>query len=278
MVTTVCITIGILFCIFLWFSIPYSPLKTEFEKECGWLSENAILHDDTFSKEVLAGKPELLQKHIEYCGLSNQPMMKYSFAEHKDADFLLQDGSPMVKMQYKQINLSAMCERAAFIDIKMGGILPFQGLDDNVGGKGRMKGVAAKLFTVFDVQGNEMDVSALVTVLSEGVICPSFFMHDDIRWSEIDSRHLHATLTHHGMSVSGIFEFNGEGAVIGFYTKDRYEESKGAMIPRDWRIECSGYKERNGIKYPTVFKAFWVYPDHEKIYFSCDNVVINYYY
>lgn len=150
-------------------------------------------------------------------------MMKAAYTIHTGADFLLNDESPMCKIAYTQANFATRCERLAFIDLKPGGVLPFQGLDDNLDGKGRMKGVMAKLFTAFDVQGKEMDSAAPVTVLAEGLVCPPFLMLDEISWQQLDSRHLKATLTQYGMTVSGVFELDGDGAVISFYTSNRYE-------------------------------------------------------
>lgn len=278
LIIIICATTIVILSLFIWFLIPYSPLKREFKKECQLLSQKVEFHGEIFSKKLLSTKPELLKRYIEFCGLYNRPMMKSSFTKHIDADFLLKDNKPMAKIQYTHINFATTCERAALIDAKIGKFLPFQGLDDNLKGKGRMKGVIAKLFTAFDVQGDKMDASALVTVLSEGIICPSFLMHDDIVWTEVDSNHLQAKLTQYRMTVSGVFEFDNNGAIVGFYSKDRYKENNGTMTQRDWKVECENYKEINGLKYPTVFRAFWLYPKYEKIYFNCNNVVISYHY
>lgn len=271
-----CCLILLIIIVAVWFMIPYSPLKVEFEKKCSQLFKRMDLVEKIFSKEVLGTKPELLQKYIKYCGLYNKPMMSYSITVHKDADFLLKDGSPMIKIKYTQVNFGGICERLAFIDTKMG-MLPFQGLDHNVDGKGSMKGVIAKLFTVFNVGGREMDIASLVTVLAEGIVCPAFLMDDDISWKEIDGTHLEATLIQYGYEVSGIFEFDGEGAIINFYTKDRYMEEKGVMIRRDWKATCGNYEEIEGIKRPTKFKGSWIYEDRELIYFDCSDVHVKFY-
>lgn len=267
----------VLICVIVWFIIPYSSLKVEFDREYEKVARKVNLQEKTFSKEVLSTKPELLQRYIKYCGLYNKPMMGYSITVHNEADFLLKEDRPMIKIQYKQVNFATICQRLAFIDTKIS-VLPFQGLDDNVDGKGRMKGVIAKLFTVFNVQGKEMDIASLVTVLAEGIVCPSFLMHEDISWEEIDSIHLGATLSQYGLTVSGIFEFDEEGAILSFYTKDRYQEKNGMMIQKDWKAECGQYKDVDGIKRPTIFKGSWIYENRELIYFNCKDVEVQFIY
>lgn len=255
MIFSVCAVVAILVCVFVWFMIPYSPLKAKFENSYETLLPEVDLKCETFSSELLSEKPELLQKFIRYSGLENKPMMKAAYTVHTDADFLLNDNSPMCKITYTQANFATICERLAFIDLKLGGVLPFQGLDDNLGGKGRMQGVIAKLFTAFVVQGAEMDSAALVTVLADALVCPTFLMLDEISWQELDITHLKATLTQYGITVSGVFVFDADGAIISFYTSDRYEEKAGTMTRRDWRAEFGGYKEVDGIKRPSIFKA-----------------------
>lgn len=262
----------------LYFLLAKTSLKSQFEKQFEAIANKNKVKDVLFDDKMLASKPDLLQNFIKYCGFYNKPMMKYTYTKHINADFLLNDDKPMTKIQYTHVNFASVCERTAFINTKIASIIPFQGLDDNVNGKGRMKGVVGRLFTVFNIQGKEMDAAALVTVLSEGAICPSFLMHEDITWEEVDKYHVKATLKQYGITVSGVFEFNDNGAIIGFYTKDRYEEHHGVMTPCDWRITCSGYKERDGFMRPTIFQAFWMYPETEKIYFDCDNVAIEYFY
>lgn len=266
------IVIGII----LWFVIPYSLLKNEFLNKKQILLEKAYTKKNTFCESEISKKPPLLQKYINYCGLVDKQMMKASYAEYV-ADFLFKEKE--MKINYSQLNVAGVCERLAFIDARMKGIIPFQGIDENSSGMGRMHGVVGKLFTVFDVKGMEMNKSALVTVLAEAVFCPSIFMQEDIEWTEIDENHIEASLTHYDVTVRGIYEINNEGAVTGFYTSDRYEEVEGNLIKRDWSVKCGDYKECNdGITKPSSFEAGWVYDDGVKTYFSSSGVDIQYIY
>lgn len=276
----VLIIIAVLIAILItWFIIPYSPLKAEFTKQKNLLTSKSTSPAEYFSKEALADKPQLLQDFISYCGLMDKPMMSSSVTTHHQVDFLLQPDKPMQKIDYIQVNVANSPERTAFIDTKMAGVLPFQGLDDYIDGTARMQGVIGKLFTIFNVQNQEMNQSSLVTVLAEAIVCPSFFMGENIIWEEVDSTHLQATITAYGMTVSGVYEFDENGAITSFYSKDRYKENGGETKLLDWVARCDAYKEVDGIRRPTVFQGAWILPDGtEELYFDCDEVDVQFYY
>lgn len=268
----------LLLLLFVWFAVPYSPLKADFNKAYKKTVQKNSSVMGSFSAEFLADKPQLLRDYIAYCGLIDQPMMHHSVTIHNNVDFLLQPGKPLVKIEYTQVNFANTCERAAFVDTKMARILPFQGLDSYIDGKAEMKGVLGKLLTLFDVRGTEINQSALVTVLAEAIVCPSFLMKDNIAWEQLDDNHLKATLSQYGITVSGVFEFAEDGAIISFYTKDRYQENNGQITKLDWIVRCGNYKERDGIKFPTFFQGIWVLPDGtEQIYFDCNDINVQFF-
>ena len=66
-----------------------------------------------------------------------------------------------------------------------------------------------------------MDKACLVTILSESLIIPNVALQDYIQWEELDETHAKATITYYGISASGIFTFDRNGAMVSFDTKDR---------------------------------------------------------
>lgn len=270
--------LSLLVCIILWISVPYSSLRKKFDKLQKEMYKSITLKNQYFSEELLNQKPYLLKKYITYCGLYNKPLMKSSYTKFKNTDFLLQDDAPMIKIKYYLVNFASGFNRLAFIDTKMYGIIPFQGLDSCINTTGQMEGVLMKLLTIFNVIGDEMDTSQIVNVLAEGIVCPSFLMSKDIVWDEVDEHHLKASIEINDIKISGVFKFDEDGKIIEFYTRDRYQDNNGIMIKRDWKAICNDYREVEGIKRPTSFKGIWIYPDHEKVYFSCDSVSVNFRY
>ena len=118
-----------------------------------------------------------------------------------------------MKINYVQYNFVTEPNRIAYIDSSMYGI-PFEGLDLYVDGAGSMKGVIAKLFTLFHQTGKTMDQSSQVTFLAESLLIPSAALQDYIFWEPIDDSQAKATMTYYGMAVSGVFKFNVQGEML----------------------------------------------------------------
>lgn len=251
-------------------------LKKEFNQKKTTLFEKNKLKNMIFEEKEIKKLPNLLQKYFAYSGYVGKPMMSASTTEYPAVDFLL--NGKWIKIKYIQVNSSSTFERLAFIDAKLAKIVPFQGIDDNMEGKGRMHGVLGNLITVFDVTGPEMNQAALVTALAEGLFCPSSFLQKDIMWEEVDQNHLKATLTRYGVTVSGIYEIRDNGEIANIVTNDRYEEMKGMMIRRKWIAEVGDYKKINGVMNPTSVRVSWLDDNKKRTYFEGRDVVISYLY
>jgi hypothetical protein len=155
--------------------------------------------------------------------------------------------------------------------------IPFEGLDIFLDGRGSMKGVLAKLFTLFDQTGTVMDQSSLVTFLSEILFVPSAALQDYIKWETIDNLHAKATMSCYGISVSGVFTFDENGEMLSFETHDRSAvETDGTSETIKWSVNCDEYVEVNGIKRPTVFNATWHYESGDLVYFDGKGTITAY--
>ena len=155
--------------------------------------------------------------------------------------------------------------------------IPFEGLDSYIAGNGSMKGVLAKLFTLFNQTGETMDKASLVTYLSECLIIPNAALQDFIVWEEIDDLHAKATISCYDITASGIFAFKENGEMLSFTTDDREATSTDGMSEKvKWSAVFSKYKETKGIKKPTAFQAFWHYDDGDLLYFDGKGVALEF--
>jgi hypothetical protein len=91
---------------------------------------------------------------------------------------------------------------------RLGSIIPFEGRDKCQSGAGNMLIEILKLIKVADAKGNEMDNSALVTVLAEILLVPGYVFRKYITWASVDSKTATATLNFNGYKVSGTFHFH----------------------------------------------------------------------
>jgi len=271
---------GILLIVFgtiaIFFRIPWSNTRTEFSEMQGNLTAKTDHVEGIFMEEDIAGLPMPVQKYFRYCGYIGTPKMSCSRVVYEDVDFKLGKDKPMIKIDYTQYNYVNKPNRIAYIDSSMYGI-PFEGLDAYIDGAGSMKGVIAKLYTLFHQTGKAMDKSSLVTFLAESLIVPNAALQDYIIWEAIDDLHAKATINCYGISASGIFTFNEKGEMLSFTTNDREAASTdGTSEKVKWSVVCNEYKEINGIRKPTVFQAIWNYDDGDLVYFDGMGTITEY--
>ena len=263
--------------ILIWFIVPYSPTKAEFARLTRiYQMLETPNENEIFTSEDIAELPRPVKKYFQFCGYMGAPKMSSMNVHFNDVDFVLTPDRPKLKIKYIQYNFVDKPERIAYIDTSLYGI-PFEGIDAYRNGEGSMKGVIAKTFTLFDQRGEAMDRASLVTCLAESLLYPNSALQDYIRWEEIDETHAKAIITYYGISASGIFTFNDDGAMTSFTTNDReYTDTKGDSQKVKWSAVCGDYKEADGIKCPSTLKAVWHFETGELVYFASRDIVVKY--
>ena len=272
---TVLIVIGALLIIIgtmlIWFHIPYSPVKKEFQSDIATLkSENQLsVENEIFTKKDFLHLPTAIQAYIKNCGYLGKSKMSYFKMRYQDVHFMQGRNGPALTIDYTQYNFISNPSRIALIDSSMFGI-PFEGYDYYQNGTGGMKGVIAKAITLFDQTGEEMDKASLVTFLAESLFAPTILLQNYITFEEMSDYDVRAAINHRGQTVSGIFTFNEHYEMVSFTTNDRaITKTDGTMEYIPWTAFCEEYQiAENGIKYPAKFQAVWNYPDGDFVYFN----------
>lgn len=267
MINVIKVLIAIICVIVIFFNIPYSKTKTEFnriiEQKSSIINKNA----EVFTENDIKDLPVPVQRYIIKCGYIGKSKMNYMKAEFKNVDFRMSP-EKTIKIDYTQYNFVNQPDRFALIDSSLYGI-PFEGLDSYNNGVGSMKGSIAKLITLFDQRGAEMDKASLVTFLAECLIVPNVALQDYIVWEEIDETHAKATISYYEISVSGIFTFDENGLWQSFETSDRVATSMdGSKREAKWSAIINDYQETNGILQPRIVQSIWHYPEGDDVYFN----------
>lgn len=291
----------LLILLIVWFKIPYSPLKSKFQREMDAMTANVSgrkekssgkkksLTGENFAGETLTDKtltgetginvayteedfnhlPMALKQYVKNCGYIGKPKISCFKLEYHDVDFMQNVDGPKLKIDYTQYNFVENPCRMALIDSSMFGI-PFEGCDYYQNGTGGMKGVLGKVFTLFDQRGEAMDQSGLVTFLAESLFAPVIFLQDYISFEEISDYEVKAVIAYKGQTASGIFHFNEQYEMTRFTTNDRaITLSDGRMEYVPWSAACGDYyTAENGIRYPGRLQAVWNYPDKDFVYFD----------
>lgn len=249
------------------FNLPFSKTRTEFNKAVEQKIKTAGITNDIFTENDIKDLPEPVQKYFNHCGYIGKPKMNYIKAEFKNVDFKTSPDKT-IKIDYTQYNFVTKPDRFAYIDSSLFGI-PFEGFDSYNDGVGSMKGCIAKLITLFDQKGIEMDTACLVTYLAESLMLPNAALQDFIFWEEVDDTHAKATINYYGLSASGVFTFNEEGLWLSFKTSDRVATAlDGTKREADWSAIIDDYHEINGILRPRVVLSIWHYAEGDFVYFN----------
>lgn len=255
----------------IWFNIPYSPVKKQFQNDITALfTENQLSVDNRlFTEKDFSHLPTAIQRYIENCGYIGTQKMSYLKMEYHNVNFSQGKDRPALTIDYTQYNFINEPCRMALIDSSMFGI-PFEGYDYYQNGTGGMKGVIAKAITLFDQTGADMDKACLATFLAESLFAPTILLQDYIIFQEISDFEVKATISYKGQTASGIFTFNEQYEMISFTTNDRaVAGTDGSMEYVPWSAICNDYQlSFNDIKYPTKFQAVWNYPDGDFVYFD----------
>lgn len=276
--TALIVVLVIIALIVVWFLIPYSPVKSQFNSDVEALKNTNRLNEDrVFEASYFETFPMPIQRYIENSGYIGLPLMSYMCMEYKDVDFMQGRNGPSLTIDYTQYNFVAEPSRMALIESSMFGV-PFEGYDYYSDGTGGMKGVIVKLITLFNQTGADMDKACLATFLAECLFEPSVLLQDYITFEEIDDYHVSATISFEGQTASGVFTFNENYEYISFTTNDRaVANNDGTMEYIPWTAACSDYQlSDNGIKYPTRFSAIWNYPDGDFVYFDGEISSVSY--
>lgn len=266
-----CVFLAAVCAVIIWFIIPYSPVKKQFEKDISAImsENNPGDENEIFTEDDFAGLPAAVGKYAAHCGYIGTRKMSFLKMEYRNVDFSQGRNGPNLKIDYTQYDFVREPCRMALIDSSMFGV-PFEGYDYYRNGRGGMRGVIAKSITLFDQTGVDMDKACLATFLAESMFAPSILLQDYITFEEISDFEVRAEISYNGGKASGIFTFNEDYEMISFYTTDRaVTGTDGSVEYIPWSAICDDYKVfPNGIMYPTNFQAVWNYPDGDFVYFD----------
>lgn len=260
----------------VFFQLPYSATKNEFKNDVQNYKAETTLHNETYTEEELTHFPEAIQKYFKVCGFIGKPKKTSIMVYIKSAPLRETPDSVALIVDYTLFSLATKPIRLAYIDSSLYGI-PFEGYDSLQNGVGFMKGTLAKVIPLFNQIGPEMDKAQLLTYLAECFINPLAIMSEYISWETIDVNQVKATISYEGKSSSGIFVFNDEGLVESFYTNERAKIASDGKIEYPlWLCTYENYKWQNDIFSPTSFKMIWRDSTGDFVYFTVEDVSIEY--
>jgi hypothetical protein len=258
--------------VIVFFQIPYSKTKNEFDKDVKTYAAKTSSQTGVFTEQDIASLPEPVQRYFRVCGYIGTPKMTNMTAFMPSVPLKDTIDKPPMIIDYTLFYLANEPVRLAYIKTSTYGI-PFEAYDSTQDGVGFMKGVLGKVFTLFDHKGAVMDKGQLLTYLGECFLVPASILSGYITWEAIDANHAKATINHKGISGSGTFTFDDNGFVKSFQTDERGRTGTDESIDYPlWSAVYEDYTETDGIYIPTRLKAVYNDDDGELVYFDASEI------
>ena len=265
--------------ILIYWNISYSPYKAAFTDKMEKRVSNITETGEVCTAEEIANLPESLQRYCEYIGLQNFPKHQVTRTIFKNTKFIFDAQSGKVlNMDYDLWLFFDEPYRSAYCTSSMFGI-PFDGMDYCTEDKrGGMKGFLGKTIKIFDVCDYQGYKAVLISWLAESVAFnPSALLSSYVTYDVIDDLHVKATVTYNGVSGSGIFTINQEGAITEFYSDERQvEKVDGVLTNIGWRCDYKNYEKNEQIRRIGTVRCVKVFSDKEVVYFDSDDFTVTY--
>lgn len=211
--------------------------------------------ETVLTRDMLTSLPPVVQKWLERSGAVGKPLVHTAHIRQK-GDMLTKPGGTWMPFEAEQWNT---VDRPGFIwrtTMQAAPDIDIVGRDKYVDGHGNMLIKLLALVPIADAKGPETDQGSLLRNLGEICWIPSAALRDYIRWEQPDSLSAKATMTHGGITASGVFRFDAAGDLISFEARRYYDRKEGATL-ENWLVRNTGYGEFEGIRMPVKSEVTW---------------------
>ncbi|WP_194778319.1 DUF6544 family protein [Pararhodonellum marinum] len=220
------------------------------------LSKNQIMEDRVISEDDIKELPQPVRNWLQQSGVIGRPYISVGKVIQKAEMKLKPEQDKWFKaeaVQYSTIDVPAFIWT---VDVKMNGLLSFQGRDKFENGKGEMLIKLNSLFNVVNEKGFQMNESTMQRYLGEMVWFPSLALSPYITWQEVTETSATATMEYKGTKGSGTFYFNADGDFVRFSAL-RYKGNEANATRNEWVLLVENYKTFDGIRIPSLMTATW---------------------
>lgn len=221
-----------------------------------------------YTEADIAGLPEPVQQYFRTCGYLGREKQFHARVIWKNVYMQFSPNGKWRSLHCCQFNSVPEPMRIMHLETKLGGLFSFEATDKYQNGRGSLHIRALRFLTLRKVQGMEIDVSELVTVLAETLLMPAYALQPYFRWSPVAADRAEATMEFNGTTVKGLFFFNQRGEMTRFETLNRWRAEKGGVFRQTpWGIDAGDYVLQEGVLRPSRISAAWLEGTHWVDYF-----------
>jgi hypothetical protein len=239
-------------------------------------SSRAALPPGPVTEADLVALPDVVRAYLRFAGVVGRPRV-VDYAVRFTGGLRNGPADRWMACEVEQWSTHAPSTRRFLVKAARFGI-PFVAFHRYVGGAATFEVHLASLIRVVEAKGPEMDQSETVTLLNDmALLAPATLIDPRIRWEVVDDRTVRAVFTNHGHTVSAILAFDTSGALVNFWSDDRYQTRDGkAYRKARWSTPVSGYRDVGGRQVPVQAEARWRVEDGEFAYARFEIVDIAY--
>jgi hypothetical protein len=236
--------------------------EERFQGDVEALLEFAEEPDQILNEENLEPLPVLVADYIRRSGALGKAVVR-NFRLDFEGEMRQKD-KPWFAFSSRQFNFIPNPARLFFMKGRVKG-LSVWGYHFYQPPNARMVIRALSLFPQLTLDSPEMYPAETVTFLNDlCLFAPGALADDRIKWEEVDSSSVKATLILKDIEVSAILYFDASGDLVNFSSEDRYDVSKMERFP--FTTPVKDFREFNGIRLPSFGEAVWHYPEGEFVY------------
>lgn len=142
------------------------------------------------------------------------------------------------------------------VTMQMAPLVTIRGRDRYMDGTGEIEMRVLSLIPVADKSGGSLNQGALLRYLAEIGWFPAAAVSPYITWQRLDDNAARATISHGGVTTSGLFSFNAQGQLLAVVA-DRYDDTRNTLVR--WSGINRAYGELGGVPVPVEGEAIWHY-------------------
>jgi hypothetical protein len=204
--------------------------------------------------------PEPAQRFLRAMGVVGRPRDR-SFVARLAGRFR-RAGGPWMNCDAWQFNAVHPVARIFHIRLDMMGFVPMIGHDVYLDGTGSMHGKALGLVPVVDGEGDEFDVSELVTWLNDAlVLAPSMLLDPIATWTPVNDHSFDIAVTDAGRTVTARVLVDDDDTLRDFSTDDRWADLPGGLVRARWTTPLDSWHPVDGRLLPGRGAAIWHFDD-----------------
>jgi hypothetical protein len=220
---------------------------------------------ELLTEKDLEHLPLPVQKYLRYTGAVNREKVKNVHILFEGT--LQEQNKPAFGIEADQYSFFDTPERLFYIKGKMMGV-PVNALHKYKNASATFEVKPLSLFHIVNEKGETLDKAETVTFLNDMcLLAPSTLIDKRISWEAIDSCNARAIITVNGITVSAILVFDNEGALVSFWSDDRYYRKENKeMVKIRWTTPVKEYRDYNGFRLASYGEAVWSFPEGDFSY------------